>query len=136
MIGIYDSRHPQITLGLTIILFVVFILGFAAGYYYKKDNSPTEKFGGVKSSSKLTLYFAPWCGWSKKFLPAWEELQKQNLGVEYITLNCDEDKNKQMCGTVNGFPSVVLTTSSGKNITYNGNRTVEDLVSFVKTNNN
>ncbi len=140
--GFYDDQFPKLTLGITIAIAVIFTIGYVSGYYYYKNNkcstssssASSEPFADSSSPAKLTLYFAPWCGWSKKFLPAWEELKKQNLGVEYVTLNCDEDTNKQSCSAANGFPTVILTTASGKTVTYNGNRTVDDLVNFVKSN--
>jgi hypothetical protein len=80
----------------------------------------------------LKLYYANWCGWSKKYLPVWDQLKafkKLNIPMEKI----DCEKNKEQCNGIPGFPYVVLETRN-KRIEYKGNRTARDIENFVKNN--
>lgn len=79
------------------------------------------------------LYYAPWCGHSKNFLPAWNKFEEQNKGnpkVSIKKIDCDSsdvcDKKK-----IQGFPTCVLYKEN-KEIQYNGDRTVGSLNSFIK----
>lgn len=88
---------------------------------------------------KLILYYAMWCGYSRQFLPEWEKFEKyaeDNLKNIYIEkINCEGD-NESICNKkgVPGFPYIVLETSDGKTIPFDGDRTVEQLVNFLQNN--
>lgn len=86
-----------------------------------------EKF--ANSTPTLKLYYTNWCGWSKKFLPTWDELTKNVKDVAFEKIDCE----KQKCENVPGFPFIVLE-KNGKKINYNGNRTYDDVLKFLTSN--
>jgi len=131
------------------------VIGIAVYYYCyapkNKDEKPKSKDEKPKSkkkkkkekftNSKLKIYNfnTEWCGWSQRFQPEWEKFTQavnndSNLSkfVEAIDIKCDDPNNEEMCEKFNvpGYPYVVLD-NNGKYEPYNGERTVEALLSFV-----
>ncbi len=103
----------------------------------KSKEEKKEKF----TNSKLKIYNfnTEWCGWSQRFQPEWQKFTQavnndSNLNkiVEAINVKCDDPANEKMCEKFNvpGYPYVVLD-NNGKYEPYNGERTVEALLSFV-----
>jgi hypothetical protein len=78
----------------------------------------------------LKLYYTNWCGWSKKFLPIWDELTKKVKNINMTKIDCE--KNKDMCDGVPGFPYLVLEKKQDDKITYKGDRTVDGLLGFLE----
>jgi len=79
----------------------------------------------------LKLYYANWCGWSKKFLPTWDQLENKVKNVKFEKIDCE--KNKGMCENVPGYPFLILE-KNGKKVPYNGDRSYEDVVKFLNKN--
>ena len=117
---------------IVIILIILIALLF---YIFYPSSSQTEKLDKKNNYSKqpiLKLYYTNWCGWSKKFLPVWNQLDKlQQIRIPMEKIDCE--KNKEQCDGIPGFPYVVLEKNSER-IEYKGNRTAKDIVNFVKTN--
>jgi len=88
-----------------------------------------------EKKSKFVLYYAPWCKYSRDFLPVWDIFEKNMKGNSKISVhkvNCDESeecKNKN----IPGFPSCILH-KDGKDIQFKGDRTVKGLNDFIKHN--
>ena len=129
-----------------------------------KPYNPTENFGScgmpsqtssdlIKSTqltqsikvdatgkASLKVHVALWCGWSKKLLQQLdsEEFKKKFNDVENICvleiIDCDVNKEKCNPSIVKGFPTIILQTKSGKMIQYNGDRSTDDIISFIKAN--
>jgi hypothetical protein len=117
-----------------------------------KSYNPTENFGSCNSQitqqvstttsdkSTLKVHITYWCGWSKKFLQqlSSDEFKNKFKEVEGICVIdiIDCDANKERCDPlfVKGFPTIILQTKGGKLIPYNGNRSNDDLINFIKSN--
>ena len=127
-----------------IVLFLVFVISLLLILYFtlQKPRQPDQSSQTVERIQPmqpaqqrlpvLKLYYTNWCGWSKKFLPVWNQLKtfkKLNIPMEKI----DCEKNKEQCNGIPGFPYVVLETRN-KRIEYKGNRTARDIENFVKNN--
>jgi thiol-disulfide isomerase/thioredoxin len=97
----------------------------------------------------VTLYYAKWCGHCTSFKPKWNELKKtvdelttnKNLnknGINTITFREIEDSeikgNPELEKQVDGFPTIVIT-NSGKDIKYEGPRTVNEILKFIYETN-
>lgn len=115
---------------------LILILVVVGGYLLFKwcQKGKLELFSG---EAKLYFFFAEWCGYCKKFKPEWEKLKAEsNLGVQLEEVDCSDSNNVPALAkeyNVGGFPTLILVNGSNK-VTYDGERTAEALVSFIKEN--
>ena len=124
-----------------------------------KPYNPTENFGScgipsqtIQTSTQITqsnemgkaslkVYVALWCGWSKRLLQQLEsdEFKNKFNDIKNICvleiIDCEKDKGKCDNSIVKGFPTIILQTKDGKMISYNGDRSTDDLIKFIKANN-
>lgn len=88
-----------------------------------------------RNSNELVLYYTEWCGWSKKFLPEWNELESSNE-IKNVTLRkveCEKNPDNK-CKSIEGFPTIILY-KSGKEIEFNSHpRTKDGVLAFLKEN--
>uniref|UniRef100_K3Y6Y4 Thioredoxin domain-containing protein n=1 Tax=Setaria italica TaxID=4555 RepID=K3Y6Y4_SETIT len=116
--------------------------------YVKSEPIPKENDQPVKvvvadsiddivfNSGKNVLieFYAPWCGHCRKLAPILEEVA--------VSLQDDEDVViAKMDGTANdiptdfaveGYPTMYFYSTTGDLYSYNGGRTAEDIISFIK----
>lgn len=128
----------------TVLVIGVLVLIIVLYYFnYKKMNNSNESMEVVTSNntnnkSELALYMTTWCGYSKQFMPVWEEIKKEvenkKLNVSITTHDCD--KEAELCNKkgVEGFPTIILHLSDGRNLQYQGERTVQGVLQFVQKN--
>ena len=85
------------------------------------------------SNTKVELYYAEWCGHCNKFKPEWEKFKKNALdgGIKTNEYEAEKDKTKVEEANVSGFPTIIITIN-GKKEDYNGPRTAEALMEYVK----
>ncbi len=116
--------------------------------------APVENFGIVEaqtneqsiSSSKMQfkVFYTNWCGWSKKALALLdsEEFKDKIKEVadkaEVVRVDC-ETNGKEECKQreISGYPTMILYKNENgkeKPIEFNGERTAEGIVSFIKQN--
>jgi len=81
-------------------------------------------------TKKLLLFYAPWCGASKSFLPTWERL-KNDESINTETYDVDLEENKQISDNfgIKYLPTLYLVNVENKT-QYEGKRTYEDIISF------
>lgn len=123
---------------LILIILIVLVIYFI---YKNQENFKFDKNGEnniVEKSSPLILgvYYTDWCGYSRQFLQQLEDGLKNKLKKEGVSIRLvDCDKNKETCQNlqIEGYPTVLLH-SNNKDIQYNGNRTDDDILNFVKNN--
>ena len=87
----------------------------------------------TKFENIMVLFYAPWCGHCKKFHPEYRKaaitLKKEGL----ILAKCDATANKKLAEKfkIKGFPTTKLFIK-GSPLDYNGGRTENDVVKFVR----
>jgi thioredoxin-like negative regulator of GroEL len=86
----------------------------------------------------LILYFSPNCMHCINFKPEFEkvkhaldEMDMKDVKVELVDITQNRDKLAALEVPISGVPHVVLFVN-GKQYVYEGNRTVESLIEFVK----
>ncbi|EFX87477.1 hypothetical protein DAPPUDRAFT_43137 [Daphnia pulex] len=91
---------------------------------------------GIASGVTFVKFYAPWCGHCKRMSPTWDELGTKfvgKTGVKIAKVDCTEGSNRQLCADqkVNGFPTMFLYSNGEKVEEYDGNRSLDDMFSFV-----
>lgn len=103
-----------------------------------------EKFTNYPEPQKpiqaeIILYYASWCGYSRIFLPEWEKFEqwiKDNAPhIKISSIRC-ESGNEETCFQkgITGYPTVILYPVNGSEVTFNKERTSNNLVAFIKEN--
>lgn len=101
------------------------------------QNSVEIEEGFDNNNNKIiTLYYAPWCGYSRDFLPEWDKFEKYvnnnnniNNRIRATKVDCSSDNSNNSnnkCRLVDGYPTV-LCTEGGKDTPYEGERTFDGL---------
>ncbi|KAJ2897704.1 uncharacterized protein MKZ38_004481 [Zalerion maritima] len=118
-----------------------------AGGLYTKSSPVLQvdatNYGKLIDKSPYTSiveFYAPWCGHCQNLKPAFEKAAKSLDGLANVAaVNCDEDENKQLCGSmgVQGFPTLKIVRPSKKSTgkpmieDYNGERSAKSIVNAV-----
>lgn len=93
-----------------------FIFAASPDNFYNDDKNIIEatsrSFDRIVHRSNYTSlveFYAPWCGHCKNLAPTMKKVAKKLDGlVQVVTVNCDVDSNKPLCGEygVEGFPTL------------------------------
>lgn len=93
-----------------------FILAASPDNFYNDDKNIIEatsrSFDRIVHRSNYTSlveFYAPWCGHCKNLAPTMKKVAKKLDGlVQVVTVNCDLESNKPLCGEyeVKGFPTL------------------------------
>tara|TARA_B100000780_G_scaffold250841_2_gene197165 strand:+ start:9720 stop:10217 length:498 start_codon:yes stop_codon:yes gene_type:complete len=94
-----------------------------------------EDLDKASSNKSFVMYYAPWCGWSKKAMPQFAKLANDNnTGVHIAAVNCDVHKDLATKHNVEGFPSFKFhpngTNSPGED--YTGERDASSIMDFLR----
>ena len=87
----------------------------------------------------MLLFYAPWCGHCKALHPKYEEVAKKlkEKNPKLLMAKIDATENEVENINISGFPTVKFYPGNKKNkmpIDYNGDRSVDDMIKFIKTN--
>lgn len=97
-----------------------------------KDDPNNNKLNNDKPC--LILYYTEWCGFSRQFLPVWDDLEKDikntDINIDLIKIDCEKNKDKCINNNIRGYPTVVLEVN-GKKIEYKSMRNVESIKKFI-----
>ena len=89
-----------------------------------------------QDKTRIINFNTSWCGYSVRFQPIWDQFSSQvaDSNVKVLDVKCDLDENTELCKKydVPGYPSILKVTASGKVVNYDGPRTVDGLLNFVK----
>ena len=84
----------------------------------------------------MIIFYAPWCNHCKEFMPKYEEAAKRlKENDKLIFAKIDGSANEVESIAISGFPTLFFFPGNKKNekpIQYNGKRTTEDLIKFIK----
>ncbi len=131
------TKHVLIVVAVIVILYLL----------YKYNGS--EKFSTTSSdvttapaapsaplAPTLGVYYTEWCGYSRQFLSQLNgglQAEIEKTGTKVVLVDCEKDKATCAKYNVEGFPTLLLHTAKGP-VPYNGSRSAEDIVKFIKSN--
>ncbi|KAL6563414.1 Thioredoxin-like domain [Orobanche gracilis] len=102
--------------------------------YKKSEPIPEVNNEPVKI---LVEFYAPWCGHCKKLAPILDEeaLSFEN-DADVMIAKIDATANDLPPGTfdVKGYPTLYFRSSTGNLMQYDGDRTKDDMIEFIKKN--
>jgi hypothetical protein len=96
----------------------------------------TESF--FAQGSKILFLYMNGCGWCEKFRPQWDEFTKKyaaelsSLGVEAAAYERSEAESREFTPQVSGYPTVLFVSPSGSVTKFEGERTEDALIAFVR----
>jgi thiol-disulfide isomerase/thioredoxin len=115
-------------------------------------NSPVESFGNspkpiinnTLKKMQFKVFYTNWCGWSKKALQLLDsqdfkdKMKEVEDMAEIVKVDCETD-GKEECKQkeINGYPTMILYKNVNgveKPIEFNGARTADGIVTFIKEN--
>ena len=127
----------QIYFGVPLWVWLIIILIIIVGYNNCSNLTKTEKFSNITPPNvTITNFNTEWCGWSKRFQPEWDkfcesEELKQKTNITVRDIKCDNTNNDIICNNITGFPTVVVEIDDKRTL-YDGGRTSNDLIEFIK----
>ncbi len=113
----------------------------------KKNDGPIFDVVGVTFQKEvidndkdvMVVFYAPWCGHCKKFLPEYEEAAKKlkEKNPKILLARMDATENEVESVTVTGFPTIKFYPGNKKDqkpLDYNGERTADGVINYLKSN--
>lgn len=93
------------------------------------------RYEPILSFILISQFYAPWCGHCKNLAPIWEELGEAYKDEENVVIaKIDATANKLPSNVkVSGYPTLIFFNSKGKQLSYNGERALEDLKKYVES---
>ncbi|KAL2892948.1 Protein disulfide-isomerase [Bienertia sinuspersici] len=82
-------------------------------------------------------FYAPWCGHCQKLAPILDEVAASfENDADVVIAKLDATANDLPDDTfdVKGYPTMYFRTASGKIVSYDGDRTKEDMIEFIQKN--
>ena len=121
-----DSKNIIIIFLSILILFMCFGYNIYSNQQFQQQKQETNK-----TNNEVKLFYAPWCGWSKKILPEWDQASEQaNGNVNMVKVDCHADRSA--CPSdIRGFPTIIKY-SDGNQEEYKGNRTASDILTWAQ----
>jgi len=84
-----------------------------------------------KGNTTIIYFYAPWCGYCKKFFPLWNELKQENTDVNMVEINSDEQEAMCKKYNVTRYPTLIKVSGKNKKV-FNEERTKENLIKFIQ----
>jgi thiol-disulfide isomerase/thioredoxin len=127
-----------------IILVIVFLYIFTSCSGSTNTQTQPKSEEGYKHTTNnqigdIVLYYSTSCGFCKMFMPTWEQFEQHaaaNIqGLTVKKVKCEGD-GEQLCFEkgIQGYPTVIIYLTDGKQVMFQKNRTMEDLIQFVNEN--
>lgn len=95
-----------------------------------------KRYEGFESKATLSYFYLPGCGWCQKFNPEWDRfvelIKEEDVDVMVRKVNAEEARDEVEKEKIQGFPHIHLKKASGERVDYEGERTAEALIEFVK----
>jgi thiol-disulfide isomerase/thioredoxin len=123
----------------TLLLVLAFAILVVLAYRFWEPFVVSPKREVPVGSANLYFFYTDWCGFSKKAMPVWEELETKlsqspvfgTTRVKAVRVNAETDKKTATLYEIEGYPTIKLETSSSLT-DYTGKRTVPAILDFLR----
>jgi len=116
----FQKMKPEFQLLLLVGLFVILIgifwprptnfsTGISAHLGNLRGSFQLEAFDAKSQKKTFALFYAPWCGYCKRFMPVWDEFYRKNkdkTDVSIVKIDCDQYKDFARKAGVSGYPTL------------------------------
>lgn len=79
----------------------------------------------------LVNFYAHWCGFSKKLMPVWDQLEKELDDVKVVKMECTKKQNFCRRFGVAGYPTIILFHKDKMHTYSDGNRSFNKIKAWV-----
>ena len=85
----------------------------------------------------LKLFYVDWCGHCKNFKPIFEgelsdAVKEQQLPCRLELVNCEEHPEEGKKYNIRGYPTVIFENEKNDVVEYQGERTANSIIKFIK----
>jgi len=125
-------------IGLIVMVVVALLLVSSISYSNKKLYQGFENpIGETNSRGTFTLYYADWCPHCQTIKPIFKDFMGAgtvNIGNASVKAKMVEEKQikKGVDPDVKGYPTLIYSDSAGKIVEFNGPRTKDGFLEFLK----
>jgi thiol-disulfide isomerase/thioredoxin len=130
----------------SILLLVVIIVLLIVGIVYSQKSCRRNRMENMENSTSsnpaFVIFYAEWCGHCKTLKPIIKLLQektppknKKGTSVDIIMINAEKKKELSQQHDVKGYPTIKYLPNGlkgGNGINYNGARTEQAIIEFIK----
>jgi len=134
----FIENNWKVIVGSTVILAIIILV-----IVFTTKSKDHEMFTDNDDSPAMVMFHVPWCGYCKKTMPVWKELQSagvlnsKDATVKVLDINCEEDKEMAKKHGVDGFPTIKYFPTGINNassaIIYENERDLQSLKSFINS---
>ena len=122
-------KHIEICL-----IVITLLMGICVVYLYKNKMESHIKENYTNHTKKILLFYAPWCGASKSFLPIWDKLENnENIKTEKYDVDRDDNKDITKKFNIEYLPTLFIVNGD-KKLKYDGERKYENIITFFNNN--
>jgi thiol-disulfide isomerase/thioredoxin len=127
-----------IFLGLVFVSAAYYAISNMEGFTGLVNENGNVVMGETNSRGTFTLYYADWCPHCQTIKPIFKDFMGDGtvkVNGQNITVKMKEEKNikKGVDPEVQGYPTLLYSDSAGKIVEFNGPRTPDGFMEFLKT---
>lgn len=132
----FMEKHWPIITGIVLIIALIIII-----IVFTTKSNTNEMFSDSDDSPAFVMFHVPWCGYCKKTMPVWKELQSSGVlnskdsNVKILDINCEDDKEMAKKHKVDGFPTIKYFPNGLNNansaVVYDNERDLSSLKDFI-----
>ena len=125
------------TIGLIFLVLALILVITMISLGYKKEGF-ADKYGETNERGTFTMYYADWCPHCQNVKPLFKDFMGSGIvKVNGLPVRVRMIEEKEMKGQehpdIKGFPSFLYSDSARKTVEFNGPRTADGFMEFLKT---
>jgi thiol-disulfide isomerase/thioredoxin len=91
-----------------------------------------------QQNSKFKLFYVDWCGHCRNFKPIFEgelsdAVKSESIPCSLELVNCEENPDQAKKYNIRGYPTMIFENENNDIIEYQGERTSNSIINFLKS---